>query len=291
MDKPEIKVRNAFNLALARISHLYPEPENRSIIELVLRSLLDCSRVELYQRFDTNLSNSQQIRLGEIVIELEKYKPIQYILGETEFYGLLFIVGPGILIPRHETEELVEWIVNDFKNKNSLKILDIGTGSGCIAVALAKNLATPEIYATDVSDEALEYARQNAALNNCKIYFLRQDIFSIEKIMPENYDIIVSNPPYVPESDKHTMQANVLEYEPRLALFVPDSDPLLFYKRILDLALIAGKPGGKVYFEIYEKYGEKIQELFEMKGFEEISIRKDIHGKNRVAAGKIPSKI
>jgi release factor glutamine methyltransferase len=291
MDEFRLKVRNAFNKTLARISPLYAEPESTSIVELVFRNLLNISRIELYQRFDSNLSNSQQFRLEEIVIELENFRPLQYILGETEFYGLIFKVGPGILIPRAETEELIEWIVNDSKKNSSLRVLDIGTGSGCIAVSLAKNLTTPVIDAIDVSEEALKYARKNAAINNCTVNFSQQDIFSFEKISPDTYDIIVSNPPYVPESDKNIIQPNILEYEPQLALFVPDSDPLLFYRRILNVVLLAGKPGCKVYFEIHENFGKEIHELFESQGFEDIALRKDIHGKDRMVAGKIPSII
>jgi len=290
MDDSVSKVRFAFKITLEKISPFYPEPERTAIVELVFQNLLKCSRFEIYQRFDTNLSNSQQIRLGEIGNELEKYTPIQYILGETEFYGLTFKVGPGILIPRPETEELVDWIVNESQKIASPKVLDIGTGSGCMAVALAKNLSAPLIEAIDISKEALKYARYNANLNNCKITFLQRDIFSSEKFAPDTFDIIMSNPPYVPDSDKHVMHTNIIEYEPQIALFVPDSDPLRFYKRILDIALITGKDGSKIYFEIHERYGKEIQQLFEMNGFEDISIRKDIHGKDRMAAGKLPKK-
>jgi len=288
MNESPVKVRNAFNLAFSGISHIYPREEASSIVELAFRSILNCSRIELYQRFDTNLSNSQQTRLSEIITELRNFRPVQYILEETEFYGLLFKVGPGILIPRSETEELVDWIVKDNNQNNSLRILDIGTGSGCIAVALAKNLTTPLIDAMDVSEPALKYARQNAASNNCRINFLKQDILSGQNKTARCYDLIVSNPPYIPGSDKSSILPNILEYEPHIALFVPDSDPLLFYIKIMDFALLAGKPGCKVYFEIHEKFGEKIQDLFEKKGFEDIFIRQDIHGKDRMARGRIP---
>jgi len=288
MNESPVKVRNAFNLACSGISHIYSREEASSIVELAFRRILNCSRIELYQKFDTNLSNSQQTRLNEIITELRNYRPIQYILGETEFYGLLFKVGPGILIPRSETEELVDWIVKDNNQNNSLRILDIGTGSGCIAVALAKNLPVPIIEAMDISESALKYASQNAASNNCLITILKQDILSGQNKTDPCYDLIVSNPPYIPESDKISILPNVLEYEPHLALFVPDSDPLLFYIKIMDFALLAGKPGCKLYFEIHEKYGKEIQELFEKKGFEDILIRHDIHGKDRMARGRIP---
>jgi release factor glutamine methyltransferase len=288
MDDTKLKVRYAFNKTLEKLYPFYPEPESSSIVELIFRNMLICSRIELHQKFDTNLSNSQQIRLEEIIQELQKYKPLQYVLGETEFYGLLFKVGPGILIPRPETEELVEWIVSESHKAGTQRILDIGTGSGCIAVALARTMDSAVVDALDISEDALKYARQNADINNCKINFYRKDIFSSEKMSPRTYDIIVSNPPYIPESDKFAIHPNVLEYEPQIALFVPDSDPLLFYKRIMDIALIIGKDGCNVYFEIHESFGNQIQKLFEMKGFEAISVRKDIHGKDRMATGKIP---
>jgi release factor glutamine methyltransferase len=290
MGESLLKVRNAFGKTLQRITSLYPEPEGTRIVELVFMNVLACSRIELFQRFETNLSNSQQIRLEEIAIQLEKFKPLQYVLGETEFYGLKFIVGPGVLIPRPETEELVDWIVNDSRKYSSLRILDIGTGSGCIAVSLAKNLSNAVIDAIDVSEEALKYARQNAKLNNCTIEFLNRDIFSIKDLAPENYDIIASNPPYVPVSTIPAIQPNVLRHEPHIALFVPDADPLLFYGKILDIALFSGKPGSRVYFEIYEEFGSVIQDLFKIKGFKEFSIRKDIQGKDRMATARIPIK-
>jgi release factor glutamine methyltransferase len=291
MDYPDIKVRNAFQQTLTAIGPLYAEPERTSIVELIFCNLIQCSRIQLYQRFATNLLISQQIRLAELVIELQKHRPVQYILGETEFYGLRLKVGPGILIPRPETEELVQWIQTDYQKRSFLRVLDIGTGSGCIAVALAKSLFSAVIDAIDVSEDALKFARENASLNNCDINFFRDDILAVEKKVHSLYDVIVSNPPYVPDNDRYKMQPNVLEHEPRIALFVPDSDPLLFYDKILDFSLNAGKPGGKVYFEINEKFGRKIHDLFKMKGFDEISIRKDIHGKDRMASGSIPTKI
>ncbi len=291
MDETEIKVRRAFHQTLAKIASIYYEPEATSLMELVFRHLLNCSRFELYQRFATNLSNSQQIRLNEIVFELQNHKPLQYILGETEFYGLKFKVGPGILIPRQETEELVEWIISENRYLSDLKIIDIGTGSGCIPVVLAKNLNSPKIDAIDISEIALSYARKNALLNGCHINFFQEDILSGNLHRTGGYDIIVSNPPYVPESDKKDMQSNVLEHEPGLALFVPDNDPLIFYRKILSFSKFAGKSGCKVYFEIHEKYGGEIRQLFSEQGFQFITIRKDINDKERMASGHIALKL
>ena len=288
MDEPENKIRNTFRQTCLAIASIYTEPEVTSLVEIVFRHLLKCSRFELYQRFDTNLLISQQLQLKEIVYELQTHKPIQYILGETEFYGLLFKVGPGILIPRQETEELIEWILAENKGVSSVKVLDIGTGSGCIAISLAKNLPFSLVDAIDVSDKALSYARENSLLNNCHINFILDDILNSNLQSTGIYDIVVSNPPYVPESDKKNMQPNVLDYEPGLALFVPDENPLVFYGIILDFALLSGKPAGMVYFEIHEKFGEEIKQLFSHKGFENIIIKKDIHGKDRMASGQIP---
>ena len=288
MTDPIVKLRNAYQQALSAVSSIYSEPEATSLIELVFRHILNCSRFELHRRFDTNLLISQQIQLNEIIIELQKHKPLQYILGETEFYGLTFKVGAGTLIPRPETEELVEWILSENRNFPSLKVIDIGTGSGCIPVVLAKNLNSPIIEAIDVSEDALRFAKENSRLNNCNINFRKQDILTTTFSEAPQYDIIISNPPYIPEHDRIFMASNVLDFEPGLALFVPDKEPLVFYRKILEFALLAGKPGAKVYFEIHENYGNEIRQMFSVKGFENITIRKDLNGKVRMASGHLP---
>jgi release factor glutamine methyltransferase len=219
--------------------------------------------------------------IDHIISELKLNKPIQYIVGRTEFYNLNFYITAGVLIPRPETEELVNLIINE-NNKGFFKILDIGTGSGCIAISLAKNLPGSVIYATDISDEALSLTRKNCKLNNIDIQLFQHDILIDNSPLDEAFDIITSNPPYVRECEKKYMQPNVLEYEPHRALFVPDNDYLLFYRKISDFSVSHLNHNGKIYFEINESFGNEVALLLEEKGFSEISIKKDINNKDRM---------
>lgn len=287
MEESAIKVKNAFQESLDLLSPLYDAQEAKSMTELLFCDLLACSRFELYRNFAANLPNSLQNKLSEYLKELQSFKPLQYVLGETEFYGLKFRVGPGVLIPRPETEELVHWIIHEYKEKRGLKILDIGTGSGCIAVSLAFNMKEAEVDALDMSVEALNYARLNAELNNCKLNLLEKDIFTEELDWNSAYDIIVSNPPYIPRKEKGLLLANVVNFEPDLALFVPDEDPLIYYRRIMEISLIKGKKGAG-NFEIHENYAVPLKELFLSMGFIDVSVKMDINGKYRMASGKVP---
>lgn len=264
------------------LSLIYPEEERKSLIYITLCHLMHCSRFQLHEQFNTNLPYSLQIRMKEITSDLLKYKPIQYILGKTEFYGLSFRIGPGVLIPRPETEELVQWIITGNKHMTGGSLLDIGTGSGCIAIALARNLPGTEVFALDVSPAALAIAAENAQLNRVNIHFIEQDFLDAKLTRPQKFDVVVSNPPYVPVSDQAQMLPNVLGYEPHEALFVPDSDPLLFYRRIAESATDLLKPGGTVYCEIHEILGSEIPDLFRKYGFSQTEIRKDINGKDRM---------
>jgi release factor glutamine methyltransferase len=210
---------------------------------------------------------------------LEK-KPIQYILGEAPFYGREFKVNASVLIPRNETEELVHLIIKENKKLN-LRILDIGTGSGCIPISLALEIPSSKTFALDISKEALEVAKDNAKKHEESIIFFQVDILN-EDIPVKDLDIIVSNPPYVCESEKSLMHENVLNFEPHLALFVKDNDPLVFYKIIAKKAKSALKSSGKLYFEINEAFGEKVQYLLEEQGYREISIIQDLNNKDRI---------
>ena len=202
----------------------------------------------------------------------------------TEFYGLPFYTVPEVLIPRPETEELVQWIIQENKLARPT-ILDIGTGTGCIPISLRKNIADSIVLACDISPVCAETARRNAELNNCEISVFEYDILTQtpEVNFPE-MDILVSNPPYIRESEKHQMEKNVLDFEPGLALFVPDSDPLLFYKSIAEFARTRLKDGGKLYFEINEAFGKECSEMLQQKGFSGVTVKKDIHGKDRFMA-------
>lgn len=268
------------------LSLIYPEEERKSLVYITLCHLMDCSRFQLHEQFQANLPYSQQIRMEEITSDLLKHKPIQYILGKTEFYGLPFRVGPGVLIPRPETEELVQWIITDNKHLPGSSLLDIGTGSGCIAISLARNLPGTEVFALDVSPAALAYAAENARINRVNIQFIEQDFLSAKIPWPRKFDGVVSNPPYVPLSDQAAMLPNVLGFEPHEALFVPDQDPLLFYRHIAESAQEILKPGGTVYCEIHEIQGAEIPGLFRKNGFIQIEIRKDINGKDRMFRAK-----
>lgn len=227
--------------------------------------------------------------LEEILKRVNRHEPLQYILGETEFYGRTFKVSSQVLIPRPETEELVEMIIRENKQNTALRIMDIGTGSGCIAVSLAKDLPSSKVHALDVSKEALQVAEKNAQLHSADIHFIHSDILvnaTEIKNTIRDLDIIVSNPPYVRNSEKKEMLSNVLDFEPHQALFVDDTDPLLFYKAILDFAQTTLTEGGQCYLEINEHLGREMTLLLKEKKFSEIRIVNDLHGKNRFACGK-----
>lgn len=212
-------------------------------------------------------------------------EPVQYVLGKADFYGLNFIVSKEVLIPRRETEELVDWIIKTEKNQ-PMALVDIGTGSACIAICLAKFLSQAEVYALDVSNKALTIAAQNVHLHQVKVHLLEKNLFELSDF-EKKIDLIVSNPPYVWESEKKEMKKNVLEFEPAIALFVSDEDPLIYYKSLAKFAVHHLKPGGRVYFEINEKMGEEIRQLLKDYAFSEIEIKKDMQNKDRMARASI----
>lgn len=232
------------------------------------------------------LSATANEAIQEAVTMLLQHKPIQYITGYTWFYGLKFAVTAATLIPRPETEELVDWIVNDCKETNpnfAGAVLDMGTGTGCIPISVKYALKHANVYAIDISEDALDVARSNAKALNTPVFFLRHDI--LQPLLPETtpaLDIIVSNPPYIPGQDKKEMRKNVLDYEPALALFVPDENPLLFYEAIARHGQNHLRPGGYVYAELHEAMAEKTKTLFEQKGFNNVIIKEDMQGKQRM---------
>jgi release factor glutamine methyltransferase len=277
------------------LKSIYPKGEITSIKHLVLSDLTGLSKVQLRAFPEKVLKEDQSHKLTQIIVELQTGKPVQYILGHTEFYGLPFKVNPSVLIPRPETEELVEWIINAsqesrLKNQEPYCILDIGTGSGCIPIALKKHLPNAQVSGLDISTAALETAQQNAELNNAEVSFTAGDILNPSMAILnadkagrfEQYSFIVSNPPYVTEHEKDGMNDNVLNYEPHNALFVPDNDPLVFYNAIADFALKQLAHGGLLFFEINENLGKQTVDLLSHKGFNNIELRKDIRGKDRM---------
>jgi len=270
------------------LKEIYPDSEIKAISEMVFEHFLKFSKTDLILKSEQLLEEEIISNINQVITRLQKHEPIQYILGYAHFYNCLFNVNSNVLIPRQETEELVDWIINQNKNISNLKILDIGTGSGCIAISLAVNIHNSEVHAIDCSTNALEVASRNAMENNVKIFFQKEDILKpSQTLKDQHYDIIVSNPPYVMISEKEKMQKNVLDFEPEIALFVDDNDPLLFYKAILNYSKSNLKPGGKLYFEINENLGENVIQLFQKSGFEKITLKTDINGKNRMVSGKL----
>lgn len=264
----------------------YDEMEAESFFYLLLENKHQFRRIDLALNVDSVFSENEILNWNAILEKLKIQIPIQYIIGTTHFYGLEFIVDENVLIPRPETEELVDWIVklnSKLSKKKNLKILDIGTGSGCIAVSLAKNIPNSEVFAIDVSEKALAIAKKNAILNKVPVTFLHKNILET-KDLNQKFDIIVSNPPYVRNLEKAEIKPNVLDNEPHLALFVPDNDPLIFYKKIAELAAANLNPNGQLFFEINQYLGKETQELLEYIGLKNIELRKDIYGNDRMIA-------
>ena len=273
------------------LSTLYCKQEIESVIKLIFEKVLGLSRLQVHLNQHETISGANLTQITEIVNRLMRFEPIQYILGETEFYGSTIKVDPAVLIPRPETEELVDWIIHDCHSLNPI-ILDIGTGSGCIPISLIKNLSGASADGWDISSEALMVAKENAVINHVKINFCYADILNhIYPSQKEKYDIIVSNPPYVTTSEQFSMLKNVIDYEPHIALFVPDTDSLIFYRAIADIAINQLKPGGILYFEINERYGIETADLLTLKGFHNIILRKDINGKERMIRAELNNSI
>lgn len=268
----------------SELKDIYPGEEIDSFIYLIFEEVLGFSRTKLLISSDMQLKPEDLGKVIKIIRELKKQKPIQHILGKTIFYDMPFKTSESALIPRPETEELVQWVLSDHPNEH-LKLLDIGTGSGCIAVSIAKNLPQAKVYAADISDEALDLAKENSLLNKVSVEFVKINILDTKAKLNSKLDVIVSNPPYIAQKEKKLMQANVLSYEPELALFVPDENPLLFYKSIIKFGIRHLKSGGQIYFEINEAYGEETLKLFEKEYFEYSTLRKDLNGKSRMIKG------
>ncbi len=293
-------LREIKNIFHKELGENYPEEEIDTFFYLSIEHYLKLERFALVLQPNLVLTKEEETPLFKLVTELKEEKPIQYILGSTHFMDLEFRVDENVLIPRPETEELVQWILEECQAERSrnLRILDIGTGSGCIAVSLAQNLPNAKVYAIDVSEKALKVAQQNAMLNNVEVTFLQKDILNpelefelyseLEPVLELQFDIIVSNPPYVRELEKEEMKKNVLEHEPDSALFVPDNNPLLFYDAITQFAKTRLKENGSLFFEINQYLGKETKVLLEAHNFLEIELRKDIFGNYRMLKGIRP---
>jgi release factor glutamine methyltransferase len=274
---------------IKELSPFYDAYEAESFFYLILEDKHKLRQIDLALNHELTFSESDFAVWDLLLAQLKKEVPIQYLLGKTNFYGLDFEVNENVLIPRPETEELVEWIVNEnskVDKAKTIKILDIGTGSGCIAISLAKNIPNAQVYAMDVSKKAIETAKRNAVNNKTDITFILQDVLNAEELKC-NFDIIVSNPPYVRNLEKEEIKKNVLDYEPHLALFVEDNDALVFYRKIAALAQNNLLENGQLYFEINQYLGCEMKDLLEKMNFENIELRKDIYDNDRMIFGKV----
>lgn len=289
-------IKNYKTTFLRELSSLYDEKEIESFFYLTLESFHHQKRIDLALHPEMEMDALQLLRWESVLVDLKKQKPIQYILGETEFFGLPFLVNENVLIPRPETEELVVLILKEEKKgkreKRKVRILDIGTGSGCIPIALKKNLPNAEVYAIDVSEKALATSQKNAELNKVDVTFLLKNILDVLTLsavegLEQQFDIIVSNPPYVRNMEKAEINPNVLEFEPHLALFVEDNDALLFYRKITELAKKNLSPNGQLYFEINQYLGKDTVDLVESFGFKNVLLHKDIYGNDRMISAAL----
>ena len=266
---------------------IYPDSEALALAKMLLVEVFGFTTLELYGGKDKEISGKCRSVLDEMIQRLKKNEPIQYIIGIETFCGFPFEVNSHVLIPRPETQELVCWIADDCKGKSSLRMLDIGTGSGCIAISLAKLVEGATVEAWDVSDRALEVAVRNAEKNRADVLFRQQDVLKAVS-GDARYEVIVSNPPYIAEKERTEMDANVLVWEPSLALFVPDDDPLIFYRAIALLAKDMLVEDGLLYFEINQAYGQETMQMLEKLGYTSVELRKDGWGNDRMIKAKRP---
>lgn len=268
------------------LNSFYPKEEIQAFYFILLHFYGGLSKTDILISPNRTIDNLHKIKILNAIEELTAEKPIQYILGETEFFSNRFFVDENVLIPRQETEELVAWIISETNANQKINILDIGCGSGCISISLAKVLPNTKVTAIDISKKAIELAKRNAVENNVQIHFIEQNILETNSLT-EKYDIIVSNPPYVREIEKNEIKNNVLCYEPHLALFVPDDTPLLFYKKITQLAKFSLNENGKLFFEINQYLGNETKKMIENNGFTNVVLRNDLIGNPRMIKAEI----
>jgi release factor glutamine methyltransferase len=276
-----VQIKKQYLLELANI---YDVREIESFFEVIVEDLMQLNRMEVGFKKNEMLDPLKEKEFTSILEALKTKQPLQYILGHAWFYGRSFNVNPSVLIPRPETEELVQWIIQSTNKKDALEMLDIGTGSGCIPITLKIELPNTKISAIDISADSLYTASTNATLHKTAIQFQQLDILTANQLS-RHYDVIVSNPPYIPEKEKSAMHENVLEHEPHLALFVPNEDPLLFYKKITALAENHLNKNGLLFFEIHYDQADAIQQMISKHGFE-VELRKDIYGQDRMIKAK-----
>jgi release factor glutamine methyltransferase len=297
-----MKMADAERYISGRLQEVYEESEAKNIADLLIEHITSLSKNERLSRNEYEITPEQELAFRDDLQRLLKHEPIQYLMNKSWFYGLELFVDPSVLIPRPETEELVEWVINDIKasgldvftrdmagadKTNLLKILDVGTGSGCIALALKKAMPKAEIWGCDMSEEALNVARRNGSALD-----LRVDFQGLNFLDPEQQrqlptvNILVSNPPYIPIKDKQLMDRNVVEHEPHVALFVPNDDPLVFYRALAKFGMHRLYENGSIYMEIHEDLGNQVTDLFKEQGYFSVVVKKDMQGKNRMVKVK-----
>lgn len=287
-DQKAMRLKDLKDIFHKELDVIYGEEEVNSFFFMLIEDYYDIHRIELALQPETTITKREQVPIFKALDDLKDEIPIQHILGKTEFFGMQLQVNNKVLIPRPETEELVQWILDTVENRNNLKILDIGTGSGCIAITLAKNLPTTEVFALDVSNEALSVARENAELNNVDVEYIKANILDEENVMLSlskhlnKFDIIVSNPPYVRQQEKQEIKNNVLNNEPHLSLFVSNDDSLQFYKAIVQFGTNNLRENGLLFFEINEYLGNEMVQLLKENNFNSIELKKDMFGKDRM---------
>ena len=283
-----MKIKEYRSYFIHELTPIFDEGEAESFFYLILENKHELKRIDLALQPNLTFS-ADQIKVWNVILEqLKQEIPIQYLLGKTSFYGLDFEVNPAVLIPRPETEELVDWIIKSnvaAQASKIIKILDIGTGSGCIAISLAKNIPDAQVFAIDVSAEALATAQKNAEINEVQVTFINKNILETTEL-EQQFDIIVSNPPYVRNLEKQEIKKNVLDNEPHLALFVEDNDALIFYRKIAELAQKNLSENGQLFFEINQYLGQEMFELLEKMNFKNIELRKDIYDNDRMMRGE-----
>ena len=282
-------IQQAYLQLLQQLSTLYDNRESGNIADLVIEKITGLRKIDRIVYKDTIISTEQQNLLSKITSELQQHKPVQYAIGEAWFMGMKLLVNEQVLIPRPETEELANWIIQDIKTnkKMEISVLDIGTGSGCIPIAIKQLLPYTSVTAIDISEGALQIAKMNSVSQNVLIDFLLLDILDeVSWQQLGQFDIIVSNPPYIRTSEGLSMRKNVMEYEPHLALFVSDNDPLLFYKKIAAFAKTHLNQTGIIYVEVNEELAQEVASVFHQNGFFNIEIRKDMQGKDRMVSAK-----
>lgn len=277
-----MKLKDFRNLFNKELTNLYPKTEIDAFFFRLIENKLNFKLIDVFSKEDYIISSDILLDMNIVINKLKNEEPIQYILGKTEFYNLPFIVNKNVLIPRPETEELVNWVINQVKNNTSYKtLLDIGTGSGCIPISIKKNCPNLKVSTLDVSLKAIEIAKQNAVQNKVEIQFIHMDILQV-KTLENKFDIIISNPPYVREIEKKEINNNVLKNEPHVALFVSDENPLIFYNKIADLAKKHLNTNGLLFFEINQYLGKETKALLHEKGFKNVELKKDLFGNDRM---------